>query len=323
MKTEPTFQATVAICTYNGAARIGMVIEALATQTQPFETWELLIIDNASTDGTGAAAAKFIKANLGGRGRVVREEQPGLSFARARAAQEAQGEFICFLDDDNIPAPDFVKNAVQVFRDHPRAGMIGGKVTPRWECNPTPLALAVAGYALAICDRGKVSFRYEAITCGPVGAGMCIRASLLRELYSDNVFSQITGRKGNAMGASEDTALVVRVHQAGWEVWYEPCLVITHVIPQRRIQKDYLLRLYDGFGRSDVHVRALHDCKARIKLLRAAIGLKDFGRWISRKLTGPSKPLRQQHPDVADDLHELEQRMTLARSLEAIWPRSN
>jgi glycosyltransferase involved in cell wall biosynthesis len=323
VKTAATIPATVAICTYNGAARIGMVIEDLAVQTQPFETWELLVIDNASTDGAGEVAHKFIKEILRGRGRVVREERPGLSFARARAAQEAQGEIICFLDDDNIPEPDFVRNAIQAFGEHPKAGLIGGKVAPRWECDPTPLALAVADYALAICDRGKDSFRYEGIASGPVGAGMCIRTCLLRELYSDNALSQITGRKGNALGASEDTALVVRVHQAGWEVWYEQSLHIAHLIPAGRMQKEYLLRLYDGFGRSDVHVRALHDAKARIKLLRVAIGLKDFGRWISRKLTGPSKQLRQQHPDVAKVLHELEQRMTLSRSLEAIWPKAN
>jgi glycosyltransferase involved in cell wall biosynthesis len=316
-------KASVCICTYNGAQRIGAVLEALAIQTQPKESWEVLVIDNASNDGTGEVADQLIKEKLGGCGRVVREEQPGLSFARARAAQEARGEIICFLDDDNIPAPDFVKNAIQAFGEHTKAGMIGGKVTPRWECNPTPLALAVANYALAICDRGNVSFRYEGIASGPVGAGMCIRTGLLRELFSDNALAQIPDRKGNALEASGDTALVVRAHQAGWEVWYEPSLVIAHAIPERRIQKDYLLRLYDGFGRSSIHVRALHDGKVRIKLLRIAVGFKDLGRWAFRKLTGPSKQLRQQHPDVANDLHELEQRMTLSRSLEAIWPKAN
>ena len=315
--------ASVCICTYNGAARIGMVIEALAAQIQPLDTWELLVIDNASTDATSEVAARLIKEKLGGRGRVVRDEKSGLSFARARAAQEAQGEIVCFLDDDNIPEPDFVRNAIQAFRGHPKAGMIGGKVTPRWECNPTPLALAVANFALAICDRGNIPFCYEGIATGPVGAGMCIRTRVLRELFSNNAFSQIPDRKGNALGASGDTALVVLAHQAGWEVWYEPSLQIAHLIPARRMQKDYLLRLYDGFGRSNIHVRALSDYKARIKLLRVAIGLKDFGRWISRKLTGPSKQLRQQHPDVVDDLHELQQRMTLSRALEAIWPKTD
>src|SRR5580704_8967188 len=90
--------ASVCICTYNGGARIGMVIEALAAQTQPLETWELLVVDNASTDGTGDSVNRLVKKMLGGSGRVVHEEQLGLSFARSKAAREARGEIVCFLD---------------------------------------------------------------------------------------------------------------------------------------------------------------------------------------------------------------------------------
>ena len=76
--------ASVIICTYNGAARIAMVIEALALQTQASETWELLVIDNASTDDTGAVTERSLQEKLAGHGRVVREERPGLSFAAAQ-----------------------------------------------------------------------------------------------------------------------------------------------------------------------------------------------------------------------------------------------
>ena len=117
--------ATVSICTYNGAARIGDVLAALARQTLDRNEWELLVIDNASTDGTAEVCSSLFEKFAQLHGRVVREEQPGLSFARASAARAALGEIICFLDDDNIPEPDFVAAARQAFAERPRAGVIG------------------------------------------------------------------------------------------------------------------------------------------------------------------------------------------------------
>ena len=161
-----SFIATICVCTYNGAARIGLVIKALASQTQPSGTWELLVIDNASTDGTAEVCSSLFQMFAQIHGRVVREERPGLSCARARAAREARGEILCFLDDDNIPAPTWVEMAIQAFAAQPKTGVIGGKVLARWEVPPTPLAEAVAPFALAICDLGETAQRMDEIGGG-------------------------------------------------------------------------------------------------------------------------------------------------------------
>jgi glycosyltransferase involved in cell wall biosynthesis len=314
-------KATVAICTYNGAARIGMVIEALASQTQPSNTWELLVIDNASTDGTGEAVNRFIQEILGGNGRLVREERAGLSFARARAAREARGEIICFLDDDNIPELDFVENAVQGFATHPQAGAFGGKVLPVWESTPTALALAVQDFALAICDRGDRAFKYGR-NLGPVGAGLCVRSEVLRKIYQDEKTARsVIGRTGNGFGGGEDLAIAILVWQLGYECWYEPSLTIRHFLPIRRMDKKYLLRLYEGIGRGQAAARKLNDWKARSPLAYL-IGLKDFCRWQLGHWRGPSPELRHQQLALARDLHELHQSMTLGRACQSLaWPR--
>lgn len=318
-KTSPWVSASICICTYNGVARIGDVLDALAQQTLDRIEWEVLVIDNASNDGTGAAANRTIQEKLAGRGRVVREEQAGLSFARARAALEASGEIICFLDDDNLPAPDFVKNAVQAFRDHPRAGALGGRVLPVWETTPSALALAVQDFALAICDRGNQAFEYDR-NVGPVGAGLCLRAEVLRQVYRNKkIPGSVVGRTGSGFGGGEDLAIAILVWQSGHTCWYEPSLIIRHLLPARRMEKDYLLRLYEGIGRGQAAVRRLCDWKARTPLAWL-IGLKDLCRWQFGQWRGPTHGLRQPHPALAADLHDLNQRLVWGRSMQAMLP---
>src|SRR5882762_8201487 len=106
--TSPSMQATISICTFNGSKRLPSLFQALGRQEVPGMDWEVLVVDNASNDGTGERALELVGRLPGCRGRVIREETLGLSFARRRAAVEAKGEIICFLDDDNIPDENFV-----------------------------------------------------------------------------------------------------------------------------------------------------------------------------------------------------------------------
>lgn len=316
--SETVHDATVAICTHNGGARIGEVLRSLALQETGPLRWEIVVVDNGSTDNTAEVCrreAERISTPL----RVVHEARLGLSFARQRAAKEAGGEIICFLDDDNPAEPDYVANAVAFFAANPKAGSIGGKVLPIWEAPPTPLAEAVSEFALAICDRGDTAFRYEGLTSGPVGAGMCLRSALLRQIYRDEqTAAMVTGRKGASLVSGEDTALAIRVKQLGYECWYVPALRIGHVIPASRMEFHYLLRLYEGIGRGQASVRVLYDWKARNRLLSILIGVKDLFRWIKGRWRGSAFGRSDNMPQLARQVSELEQRKLWGRALQAV-----
>jgi glycosyltransferase involved in cell wall biosynthesis len=314
------FRATAAICTRNGAKRIPRVLEALARQDCPPAEWEVLVVDS-STDRSKAIAAMECARLFGARGRVVSESRPGLSFAREQAASVAWGDIICFVDDDNLLAPDFVSAAVAAFQARPRAGAMGGKVLPLWEAPPTPLAVEVACFALAISDWGDTPFIHSGISAGPVGAGICVRRNLLREIYADPRFARrvLGGTAGN-VPAGDDTALAVAVRQRGWECWYEPCLKLWHQLPSERMSVDYLRRYYYRIGLGQACVRGLFDWKARTPLAWL-IGFKDLGRWAIGHLQGPPNLMRSKYPLLANDLHALHQSMVLARAKRAMrWP---
>jgi hypothetical protein len=310
-------QATVAICTHNGARRIAQVLESLAAQNLPAGDWETLVIDNASTDDTSVVAANSLARLQPDNGRVVCEATPGLTFARRRAANEARGDIICFLDDDNIPAPDFVASAVGAFARRRRAFAIGGKVNAVWEQEPSPLALAVQHFALAICDRGDNAFCYER-NWGPVGAGLCIRTEVLRTIYSEHGGTTVLGRTGGRLTSGDDLLIGILAWKLGGECWYEPSLSIKHILPARRMEKSYLLKLYEGIGRGQAAVRRLYDWKARNRALVALIGVKDLGRWLRGRISGPSIALSSSPVGLAADLHELNQRLVWGRAMQAL-----
>jgi glycosyltransferase involved in cell wall biosynthesis len=314
MTSPPEILLSVCICTFNGAGRIGAVLAALGAQTSTSSDWEVLVIDNASTDGTAAVVEIEFQQRLPGRGRLVREEQPGLMHARKRATREALGSVLLFVDDDNLPAPDYVERALEVMARCPQAGVVGGRVEPEWLGQPTPLGLAVANFALALCDRGDQPFAYEEVTGGPAGAGMIVRRALLQKIFDEVALAErVTGRSGSSLMSGEDTAIVIRAHQLGYECRYEPTLHMKHRIPAARTARDYLLRLYEGIGRGQASLRPLFDAKARRAPLALLIALKDGGRWLVGQLSGPSTTVRTDYGALAQDVHLLHQRQVYGR----------
>lgn len=307
-------ELSVCICTYNGALRIGEVLAALGAQQAPPDAWETIVIDNASTDDTPVIVDAALQQHLPGRSRCVRELKPGLMHARRRATAEARGAAIAFLDDDNIPAPDYISRALDVLRRHPEAGVIGGRVYADWVGEPSPLGRAVADFALAICDRGDCPFAYQEVTGGPAGAGMIVRRAFMQQIFEDpELADRIGGRNRASLLSGEDTAIVIRAHQLGYAVRYEPSLVLFHRIPASRTSREYLARLYEGIGRGQAMMRPLFDPKARRPGLAVLIAVKDIGRWLRGLWFGPDRKLRAEHGDLARDVHALQQRQLYGR----------
>ena len=151
---------------------------------------------------------------------------------------------------------------------------------------------------------------------GIVGAGMCVRTGLLREIYGDpGAPAQVTGRTGSNLMSGEDLAISAVAREKGWECWYEPGMVIEHMLPASRMEKGYLLRLYEGIGRGQAATRRVYDWKART-VLSWGIGLKDLLRWVAGRLRGGAGG------GLEGELHELRQRQVLGRGLQAMrWPR--
>ncbi|MEA5468764.1 hormogonium polysaccharide biosynthesis glycosyltransferase HpsE [Spirulina sp. 06S082] len=237
---------TIAIPTYNGENRLPLVLDRLRSQIKTEEiAWEVIIIDNNSRDETGKIVQQYQKdwGNLVSL-EYFFEAQQGLAFARERAIQEAKGDLIGFLDDDNIPALDWVYHAVQFAREHPQAGAYGGQIHADFEIDPPLNIDKIIGF-FAIRERGEIpnQYRPEVISLPP-GAGLVVRRKVWQDCFSQS--SSFVGRVGNSMLSGEDAEVLLYMYKQGWEIWYNPNMHLDHKIPAKRLEKEYLLALIHG-----------------------------------------------------------------------------
>jgi len=266
---------SVVIPTYNGAERLPKVLDYLrAQEVPPHLQWEIIIVDNNSQDQTAAIAEQYqsiwdIDAPL----RYVFEPQQGAAFARQIGIRQAHSELVGFLDDDNLPATNWVAEAIAFSQQFPQAGAFSGPIEGKFETEP-PEGFEQISSFLAIRNHGSkvIPFEPEKLRLPPA-ASLVVR----RQAWLDNVPSKpiFVGRvKGALMLGGEDYEVLLYLHKAGWQILYNPKLKTAHQIPPQRFERDYLLRLARGCGLSTCQLAMLAASNQRkpLILIRTFLG---------------------------------------------------
>lgn len=279
-------QISVAICTHNPvAATLARCLTALRAQKDIPSGTELLVVDNASQPPI-TLPPEFASLPGFASVRIVREEELGLTHARQRALQEAQGAVVVFVDDDNFLRPDYLAVTAQFFSEHPQAGAAGGRSLGVYE-TPPPAWLRTAADYLAIADHGDQPFKLnEPGWWAPAGAGMAVRRDLAMQAFSRPML--LSDRRGKALSSGGDTEICYRICRQGYELWYVPELVLEHYMPAARLDPAYLLRLTRGIGQSQAILeiyRMPEDRRSALLALRRAIYFGRLGlaqKWHAR-----------------------------------------
>lgn len=271
---------TIAIPTYNGAERLPKVLERLKQQinTEHF-AWEIIIIDNNSHDNT-AEVVKSYQAhwvNISSL-RYCVEAKQGLAFARQRAITEAKGEFVGFIDDDILPSPNWLTEAYNFAKKHPQAGAYGGQIHGDFEITPPKNFERIQSF-LAIREKGEEPHLYQPdILSLPPGAALVVRKKAWCENVPDNPI--LIGRVNGIMLAGEDYETLLHMHYSGWEIWYNPTMHVYHQIPQKRLEKEYLISLIRGCSLCICYLRLLKAKTWQKPIIMAKIMLGSFKRAI-------------------------------------------
>jgi glycosyltransferase involved in cell wall biosynthesis len=244
---------SVVICCYNSAARLPDTLRYLAQARSTSLPWEVIVVDNASTDDTAEVARANWPANAPAPLRVVTEPQAGLSHARRRGVAEVRYAIISFIDDDNWVPADWFERVLAIFAAHPEVGACGGRGEAVGEIELPAWFTGIQKYYAT----GPQHIRQGDITDarGTLlwGAGLNVRTAAIRALFAGGFDFRMSGRSGSNMGAGEDTELCCALREAGWHFWYDDQVVLRHFIPNGRLTWNYALRLLEGIGGSTAY----------------------------------------------------------------------
>jgi glycosyltransferase involved in cell wall biosynthesis len=244
--TQP-LAVSVVMSTYNRDGLLTEAIESVLAQRTPAPPFELVVVDNNSTDGTRAVIEGFV-ARYPGRLRYVFEERQGVSHGRNAGIAHATAPIIAFTDDDVRVAPDWVASIVCALAAHPEIDYVGGKVLPRWPA-PPPRWLDQSHWApLALTDYGDSAFAVgRADPRCLVSANLAMRRTALDLVGNFN--PAFDSRPGRTLSSVEDHEIQLRLWRLGRQGMYAPSVVVEAEVQPNRLTKAYHRRWYRDHSR--------------------------------------------------------------------------
>lgn len=234
---------SVIIPTYNRKKMLGITIDSFINQTYPKNKYEIIIINNNSTDMTQDIIDTYLKYdNI----RTFFESRQGVHYARNSAAKIARGEYLYYTDDDMIADENLLKELIQVFIDDPKIASATGKVLPKWEIEPPQwvkenlnngwLSLNDLGIDIIISD-------------DDIGVYSC------HQMIKKDIFFRLGGfnpenTAGEWIGDGE-TGLNIKIKELGGRFAYVGSSVIWHMIPPNRMTQKYYNKRKGNQGNCD------------------------------------------------------------------------
>lgn len=233
------------ICTHNRDRYLGAAIDSLLGQdlaAQGLGEFEVIVIDNASSDGTRALVeAKLVDPQGQPRLKYIHESTLGLSHARNRGVIESQGEIIAYLDDDAVAEPHWLSTLVAAYGADERLAIAGGRVTLLWpEATEPPQWLSEAMLScLGHYDLGQAELTIENPSLTPRGLNYSLRRSFLDQVGG---FDLQLGRVGKKLLSNEELFMTEAALSQGWRVAYLPQALVAHNVAPERLARQWFLR---------------------------------------------------------------------------------
>ncbi len=232
------------------------VIDALKNQSLDKSHWEFLLVDNASTE----PLAPRVDLCWHPHARHVREETLGLTHARLRGIRQSAADLLVFVDDDNVLDPDFLEQALDIAREWPRLGSWSGQTRVGFESPPPEWTKRYWGnLVIRSLDADLWSNLPHLPDTMPCGAGLCVRRNVAEHyllLHESGKRNFVLDRTGSSLLSAGDNDLAACACDVGLGVGLFVALSLTHLIPESRLEEDYLLRLVESIAYSGVIFRS-------------------------------------------------------------------
>lgn len=237
---------SVVVCTYNRVEMLMDTLQSLISEGTNPANYEILVVDNNSTDETKKQAAAFINAHPEFNIRYIFEPAQGLSHARNRGIREARASVTAFFDDDIIAGKLLIQHWVDFFDTHPEAAGGGGKIkvqfdSPRPDWMPEILLTLFGKHNFGNKPRLYPAGKY------PFGGNMAYRKELLLQA---GLFNTELGRSGVSLGGGEEKELFFRIKKLNPKIYYCPEASLRHRVGAPRLTQEYVFGQALGIGQS-------------------------------------------------------------------------
>ena len=246
---------SVVICTRNNATLLRHAILSTLDQDFPGESFEVVVVDNGSSDATRETVFEFTSCRPV---RYVLEPSLGLCHARNAGWRCARGRYVAYLDDDALACPGWLAAIPRAFEaTTPSPGVVGGRVEPLWEAERPSWLSDHLARGLTIVDWSDrphliTDLRQEWLA----GTNMAAPAAVLAEVGG---FHPWLDRAGANMLSSGDVFLEKEIVRRGYPCFYDPAMSVQHRVPASRLSKGWFRRRYYWQGVSDAVMQLLEE----------------------------------------------------------------
>jgi glucosyl-dolichyl phosphate glucuronosyltransferase len=248
LKDYDSMRITVILCTYNRCESLQSALNSVAASVLPQAVeWEVLVVDNNSTDQTEKVVQEFCNRNPR-RFRYLFESQQGKSHALNSGIREARGNTLAFMDDDVRVHPSWLENLTAPLRSDEWAG-VGGRIVPEWTFSPPRWLLADSDHAAGPLVGFHPSPTAGRLKEAPIGTNMAFRKEMF-EKYG--YFRTDLGPRPGSELRNEDTEFGDRLLAGGEQLRYEPSALVFHPVTSNRIDKKYFLKWWFNKGESNI-----------------------------------------------------------------------
>ena len=248
---------TVCICTWNRASSLRRTLDSLVSTRKPQDLkWEVLVVDNNSTDTTEAVTSSFIQLLPIRR---IFEKKPGLSNARNSGANASCGKYIIWTDDDVVVSENWILEYMSGFKQYSNAAIFGGPIQAVFDGEmPDWLAKGWRSASLPFCQNDLGS---EIIPLSqkplrlPYGANFAVRrVEQLKSLYDPAL-----GASPNNRLLGEETTVIAKILSEGSQGIWLPGAKVEHINGEDRMTLEYIKSYYMKSGRTKVAISPTDD----------------------------------------------------------------
>jgi glycosyltransferase involved in cell wall biosynthesis len=232
---------SVIVCTFNRSLLLDKCLDSLVAQQLSSDRFEVLVVDNLSTDHTPEVISRYTTSHP--HFRSILATKQGLSFARNVGWQNALGRYVAYIDDDAIAEMDWLSTMAEFIAEHPKAIAFGGPYDaytltelPRWF---PP-------------EYGRLSFGDQLHPIQLVeewipGSNMVFTRKILAQIGG---FDEALGMTGQKAAYMEEIELLLQLSAQNIPIFYIPTLKVRHLIADYKMSLRWLLKSLYAEGRS-------------------------------------------------------------------------